>query len=89
MSSSFPFYGLCPLTCSNLGLRSENINLADNCKNSSMRCVPTQDNTNRREEGNIHASTGIRIHDLSGQAIGDSTRLWPRGCWDRFYLKFS
>jgi hypothetical protein len=47
---------------------------------SSQRPLP--DNTQHRQQTNIHAAGGIRTHDRSRRAAVD-LRLRPRGHWDR------
>ena len=47
---------------------------------SSQRPVP--DNTQHSQQTNIHATGGIRTHNLSRRAAAD-LRLRPRGHWDR------
>jgi len=43
---------------------------------------PQPDNTSHSQQTNIHATGGIRTHDLSRRAAAD-LRLRPRGHWDR------
>jgi len=43
---------------------------------------PLPDNTQHSQQTNIHAPSGIRIHDLSRRAAVD-VRLRLRGHWDR------
>ena len=47
---------------------------------SSQRPLP--DNTQHSQQTNIHASGGIRTHDLSRRTAAD-LRLRPRGHWNR------
>ena len=47
---------------------------------SSQR--PLSDNTQHSQQTNIHASGGIRTHNLSRRAAAN-LRLIPRGHWDR------
>ena len=47
---------------------------------SSQRPLP--DNTQHSQQTNIHATGGIRTHDLSRRAAAD-LRLRPPGYWDR------
>ena len=51
---------------------------------SSQRPLP--DNTQHSQQTNIHASGGIRTHDLSKRAAAD-LRLRPRGYWDQQILR--
>jgi len=53
--------------------------------NSSQR---PPDNTQHSQQTNIHASGGIRTHDLSRRAAAD-LHLRPRGHWDRLTLKLT
>jgi hypothetical protein len=47
----------------------------------------TQDNINTEyTHTNMHASSGIRTHDSSVWAGGDSSRLRPRGHCDRRHI---
>ena len=50
---------------------------------SSQRPLP--DNTQHSQQTNIHASGGIRTHDLSRRAAA-VLRLRPRGYWDRHLM---
>jgi hypothetical protein len=54
--------------------------------NPSQR--PPPDNTQHSQQTNIHASRGIRTHNLSRRAAED-LRLRPRGHWDRQFLNVS
>jgi len=44
--------------------------------------IPPPDNTQQSQQTNIHASSGIRTHNLSRRLSAD-LRLRPRGHWDR------
>jgi len=46
---------------------------------------PVSDNTQHSQQTNIHASGGIRTHNLSRRAAKD-LRPRPRGHWDRLWL---
>jgi len=50
---------------------------------SSQR--PLADNTQHSQQTDIHATDGIRTHNLSRRAAAD-LRLRPRGHWDLLYL---
>ena len=52
----------------------------DEC--SARRKRPLPDNTQHSQQTDIHATGGIRTHNLSRRAAAD-LRLRPRGHWDR------
>ena len=76
------------VSCSHTTTRHSRQDSSGRVISPSQRPLP--DNTQHSQQTNIHASSGIRTHDLSRRATED-LRLRPRGYWDRrdFVLRYS